>query len=41
MEFVPVGWRRSNWLRLYQTKRNLASGDVVIPLVVIRLGVPD
>ena len=27
------------WLRLYQTKRNLASGDMGIPLVVIRLGV--
>ena len=28
-------------LKLYQTVRNLTSGDMGIPLVVIRLGVPD
>ena len=39
MEFVTVSWWRRKWLRLYQTKRNLASGDMGIPLVVIRLGV--
>ena len=36
-----VGQCRRNWLRLYQTIRNLTSGDMGIPLVVIRLGVPD
>ena len=40
-EIRPVGWRRSKWLRLYQTKRNLTSGDMVIPFVVIRPSVLD
>ena len=32
MEFVAVGWCRRKWLRLYQTIRNLTSGDMVIHL---------
>ena len=39
MELVAVGWCTRMWLRLYQTIRNLSSGDLGIPLVVIRLGV--
>ena len=39
MEFVAVGWCTKKWLRLYQTIRDLPSGDLGIPLVVIRLGV--
>ena len=38
MEFVAEGWYTKKWLRLYQTMRNLTSGDLEI-LVVIRLGV--
>ena len=36
MEFVAVGWCTIKWLRLYETIRNLTSGDMGIPLVVIR-----
>ena len=36
MEFVATGWCTGKWLRLYQTIRNLTSGDTGIPLVVIR-----
>ena len=36
MEFVETGWCTGKWLRLYQTIRNLTSGDTGIPLVVIR-----
>ena len=39
MEFMAAGWCTGKWLRLYQTIRNLTSGDVGIPLVVIRPGV--
>ena len=39
MEFMAVGWCTGKWLRLYQTIRNLTSGDVGIPLVMIRLGI--
>ena len=39
MELVAVGWCTRKWLRLYQTIRNLTSGDFRIPLVVSRLGV--
>ena len=35
-EFVAAGWCTGKWLRLYQTIRNLTSGDTGIPLVVIR-----
>ena len=35
MEFVVVGWCTRKWLRLYQTIRDLTSGDLGIPLVVI------
>ena len=41
MEFVAVSWCRRKWFRLYQTIRNLTSGDMRIPLVVIQLGIPD
>ena len=39
MEFVAVGWCTRKWLRLYQTIRDLTSGDLGIALVVTRLGV--
>ena len=39
MGFVAAGWCTGKWLRLYQTIRNLTSGNLGIPLVVIRLGV--
>ena len=39
MELVVAGWCATKWLRFYQTIRNLTSGDLGIPLVVIRLGV--
>ena len=35
-EFVAAGWCTGKWLRLYQTIRNLTSGDTGILLVVIR-----
>ena len=35
MEFAAAGWRTGNWLRLYQTIKNITSGDMEIPLVVI------
>ena len=35
MDFVDIGWCRKKWLRLYQTTRNLTSGDMGIPLVVM------
>ena len=40
MELVAAGWCTAKWLRFDQTIRNLTSGDLVIPLVVLRLGVP-
>ena len=39
MELVAAGWRTRKWLRFDQTIRNLTSGDLGIPLVVIQLGV--
>ena len=39
MEFVAAGWCTRTWLRLYQIIRNLTSGDIGIPLVVMQLGV--
>ena len=39
MELVAGGWCKTKRLRFDQTIRNLTSGDLVIPLVVIRLGV--
>ena len=39
MEFVAAAWCTRTWLRLYQTIRNLTSGDLGILLVVIELGV--
>ena len=39
MEFVTPGWYPTLRLRFSQTVRNVASGDLVILLVVIRLGV--
>ena len=39
MEFVAAHLRTKEWLRLYETVRNLTSGDLGIPLVLIRLGV--
>ena len=39
MEFMDAGWCTRKWLRLYQIIRNLTSGDMLILLVVIRLGV--
>ena len=39
MEFIAIGWCTRKWLRLYQTVRDLTSGDLRIPLVVIQLGV--
>ena len=38
MKFVAVGWCTGKWLRLYETIRDLTSGDLGILLVVIRLG---
>ena len=40
MEFVAAGWCTRRWLRLYQIIRNLTSGDLGIPLVVMRPVVP-
>ena len=39
MELVAAGWCATKRLRFDQTIRNLASGDLAIPLVMIRLGV--
>ena len=39
MEFQVVGWCTRKWWRLYQTIRDLTSGDLGIPLVVIQLRV--
>ena len=39
MEFVVAGWCTRKSLRFDQTIRNLTSGDLGIPLVVIRPGV--
>ena len=39
MELVAANLRTRKWLRLYETVRNLTSGDLGIPLVLIRLGV--
>ena len=39
MEFVAACWCAGKWLRLYQVTRNLASANLGILLVVIRLGV--
>ena len=42
MELVAAGWCIRKWLRFDQTKyaiRNLTSGDLGTPLVVIQLGV--
>ena len=39
MELVDVGRCTRKWLRFDQTVRNLPSGDLEIPLVVIQLGV--
>ena len=41
MDVVAVGWCRRKWLRLYQTIRNLTSGDMGTLLVVIQQGVPN
>ena len=38
MEYVDASWCTRKWLRLYQTIRNLTSGDLGILLMVIRLG---
>ena len=39
MELVDAGRFTKKWLRFDQTIRNLPSGDLGIPLVVIQLGV--
>ena len=39
MELVAAGWCTTKWLRFNQTIRNVTSGYLVIPLVVIQLGV--
>ena len=39
MELVAPGWCTRKWLKFDQTIRNLTSGDLGIPLVVIQLGV--
>ena len=39
MELVATDWCTRKWLRFDQTIRNLTSGDLGIPLVVIQLGV--
>ena len=41
MELVVAGWCTTKWLRFDQTIRNLTSGNLGIPLVVIRLGVTE
>ena len=41
MEFVATGWCARMWLRLDQAIRNLTSGDLGIPLVVIQVGVTE
>ena len=35
MEFAALGWYARQWLRLYQIIRDLTSGDLEIPFVVI------
>ena len=39
IKFVAAAWCIRKWLRLYQIIINPSSGDLRIPLVVIRLGV--
>ena len=39
MEMVAAGWCTRKWLRFDKSLRNLTSGNLGIPLVVIRLGV--
>ena len=39
MELVAARWCSRKWLRFDQTIRNLTSGDLGMPLVVIQLGV--
>ena len=39
MELLAADWCTTKWLRFDQTIRNLTSGDLVIPLVMIPLGV--
>ena len=39
MELLAADWCTAKWLRFDQTIRNLTSGDLVIPLVMIPLGV--
>ena len=39
MAFVAAGWRIRKWLRLDKTIRNITSGDLGIPLMVIQLRV--
>ena len=41
MELVDVGRCTRKCLRFDQIKRNLPSGDLRIPIVVIQLGVTD
>ena len=39
MELMAASWCTRKWLRLYQTIRNITSGDMGIRLVFMRLGV--
>ena len=39
MELIAVRWCTRKWLRFNQTIRNLTSGDLGIPFMVIQLGV--
>ena len=39
MAFVAAAWCIRKWLRLDKTIRNLTSGDLGIPLIVIQLRV--
>ena len=39
MELMAASWCTRKWLRLYQTIRNITSGDMGIWIVVTRLGV--
>ena len=39
MELMAASWCTRKWLRLYQTIRNITSGDMGIWIVVMRLGV--
>ena len=39
MELVAAGWCTTKWLRFDQSIRNLSSGNLGIPLVVIQVGV--